>query len=98
MWSRTTIRINLLEEGNVNHNLAVNRFLNKVPILIYKKGRAIAVAIVRASQLHKLLTTLDKVSCNLVNVFIILKRKSLKGIDALCLLEFWNFELDQGFA
>jgi len=65
-----------------------------VLILIYKKGKAIAIAIVRASQLHELLIILNKVSYNLVNVLIILKRKSLKGINALCPLEFWNFELD----
>jgi hypothetical protein len=96
--SRTTIGIDLLEEGSVNHDPAVDRFLNRVSILIHEKGRAIAVAMVEASQSYKLLTVLDKVSCDPVDISMILKRKSLKDIDMLCLLEFWNFELDQGFA
>jgi hypothetical protein len=57
-----------------------------------------AVATVGASQGNELSTALDKVGFGLVYVTMILKRKSLKGIDALCPLEFWNFELDRGFA
>ena len=96
--SRTTIGIDLLEEGSVNHDPAVDGFLNGVPILIHEKGRAMAVAMVGASQGHELSTALDKVSRDPVDVPMVLKRKSLKGIDALCPLEFWNFELDRGFA
>ena len=66
--SRTTIGIDLLEEGSVNHDPAVDGFLNRVPILIHEKGRAIAVAMVGASQSHELSTALEKVSPNITFV------------------------------
>jgi hypothetical protein len=71
--------------------------LNRLPPLIHEKGRAVVVAMVGAPQGHELSTTLDKVSLDLVYIPMILKRKSYKGINVLCPLEFWNFELDRGF-
>jgi hypothetical protein len=95
---RTTIGIDLLEEGSVNHDPAVDGFLNGVPHFIHEKGRSMAVAMVGAPQGRELSTALDKVSLDPVYVPMILKRKSLKGIDALCLVEFGDSELDRGFA
>ena len=97
VWSRTTIGLDLLEEGSVNHNLAVDGFLNRLPIL-HVKGRAMVVAMVGAPQRNELSTALDKVSPGPFFVSMILKGKSLKGIDALYPMEFGNFELDCGFA
>jgi len=94
---KTTIRLDLLEESSINHNQAVNRFLNRLPVL-YVKGRAIAAAMISSPQRNELSAALDKVSPSLFFVSMILKGKSLKGIDALCPVEFRDSELDRGFA
>jgi hypothetical protein len=46
--SRVTIRINLLEEGSVNYDPAVDKYLNKL-LLLNVKGRTMAIAIVGTS-------------------------------------------------
>jgi hypothetical protein len=86
-----------LEEGSVDHYSAINRFLNHL-VFVYIKGAPTAVAMVRASQGIKLSATLDKVSLDLVYIAMILKRKSLKGVDVLRSMEFGNFEFDISFA
>jgi hypothetical protein len=86
-----------LEEGGVDYYLAINRFLNYF-VFVYVKRTPMAVAMVGTSQGNELLTVLDKVGFDLIYVAMVLKRKSLKGIDALGPIEFGNFELDLGFA
>jgi hypothetical protein len=95
--SRTTIGLYLLEEGSVNHNRAVDGFLNRLPVL-HVKGRAMAAPMVSAPQRNELSTALNKVSPGLFFVSMILKGKSLKSTNALRPMEFRNFELDRGFA
>jgi hypothetical protein len=86
-----------LEEGSVDHHLAINRFLNHF-VFVYVKRTPMAVAMVGAFQGNELSTALDKVGFGLVYVTMVLKRKSLKGIDALGPMEFGDFELSLSFA
>jgi len=57
----------------------------------------IVVVIVGASQGNELSTALDKVGFSLSYIAIILKRKSLKGINALGPIEFKDFKLSLSF-
>ena len=86
-----------MEESSVDHYLAIDKFLNYL-VFLYVKGSPMVVAMVGASQLNSLSTTFNKVSLDLVYIPMILKWKSLKGVNALSPMKFWNFGLDLSFA
>ncbi len=92
--SRATIGINLLEEGSVNHDQAVDGYSNRLPSP-YEEGGAMAVAMVGASQEQELSTAFDKVSPDPPYVSMILQRKSFKSVDWLCPKEFMPISMDK---
>jgi hypothetical protein len=82
-----------LEEKSIDQDPTVDGYTNRL-LVLYKKGAAIAVAIVGAPQGKEPLTVLDKVRIDLVHVSIVFERKSRKGIDTLYPVELRDFDLD----
>ena len=95
-WPRI-IRVDLPEEGSIDHDPTVDKELNFAPFLNVE-GLPAAMTMMTTDQGNELSAAFDKVNPDMSFICMVLEGKYFKGVDTLRPAELWNLKLDRDFA